>query len=186
LSRLKKVFDESDIQYIIVGGIAVIHYGLVRTTQDVDVIIEDDESKFPRFFKSLRKHDFDFSVEQFQLGYEEKTNISIFDKNSTLRLDLKIAHRTEEIDLLKSAIQDDILGFSLFIAPLEYVLLGKLLYMGNIDDIPDSELYEYQDVSDFLTLFHANKEQINKPFLVKKANEYHLGSTLKRLRSIKL
>lgn len=159
---------------------------MVRSTQDIDVIIEDDSAKFPALFKALRKYDLEFSDNQFQLGYEEKTNISIFDKNSTLRLDLKIAHRTEEIDLLKSAIQDDILGVSLFIAPLEYVLLGKLLYMGNIDDIPDSELYEYQDVSDFLTLYHANKEQINEPFLVKKANEYHLGSTLKRLRSIKL
>ena len=134
----------------------------------------------------MRKYDLEFSDTQFQLGYKEKTNISIFDKHSGLRLDVKIAHKFEEIELLKSAIQEEILGIQLFIAPLEYVLLGKLLYMGNIDDIPDSELYEYQDISDFLILFHANKERVNEAFLTKKAKEYKLDATLKRLRTIKL
>lgn len=32
--------------------------------------------------------------------------------------------------------------------------------MGNIDDIPDSELLEYQDVLDFLTIYHANKKML--------------------------
>lgn len=57
--------------------------------------------------------------------------------------------------------------------------------MGIIDDIPDSELLEYQDIIDFLTLFHVNKEKINLNFLNDKIKEMGLKSTLNRLLAIK-
>ncbi len=40
LSRLEKNFQATKLKYVIVGGIAVIHYGHVRATQDIDLIIE--------------------------------------------------------------------------------------------------------------------------------------------------
>ena len=79
-----------------------------------------------------------------------------------------------------------ILDYNLYIAPLEYVLLGKIIFMGRIDDIPDSELFEYQDIFDFLTLYHANKERTNLEFLKQKTKEIGLKSTLDKLLSIKL
>ena len=42
LSRLEVIFKSTKLKYVIVGGIAVIHYGHVRTTQDIDIIIEDN------------------------------------------------------------------------------------------------------------------------------------------------
>ena len=56
--------------------------------------------------------------------------------------------------------------------------------MGLIDDIPNSELLEYQDIVDFLTLFHANKEIIDLIFLNNKAKQIGLKTTLDRLFSI--
>ncbi|NVM31203.1 MAG: hypothetical protein HWN65_20360 [Candidatus Helarchaeota archaeon] len=171
---------------MIIGGIAVIHYGHVRSTQDIDIILEDNATKFPSLFESLRNHDFNLSTKQFQLGYREKTNISIFDNRSTMRLDVNIADKPEELEVLENAVQEDILGNNLAIAPLEYVLIGKILYMGKIDDIPDSELYQYQDVFDFLTIYHANKEKINEEFLNQKADEYGFKTALKRLRNLSI
>ncbi len=60
------------------------------------------------------------------------------------------------------------------------------MYMGKIDDIPDSGLLEYQDIFDFLTIFHLNKNKINMKFLSKKVEEIGLNSTFKRLLSIKM
>jgi hypothetical protein len=183
---LSQIFDELDLQYVIVGGIAVIHYGFVRSTQDVDIILEDDKTKFPALFNLFKKYEFDFDERQFFLGYQEKTNISIFDKKSHMRLDVMIARRSGEKEVLKNAIQDEILGNKLYIAPLEYVLLGKIIYMGQIDAIPEADLFEYQDVIDFLTIYHANKDQINEAFLTKKIKELGLESTWRRLQSLEL
>ena len=82
LSRLEVIFKSSKLKYVIVGGIAVIHYGHVRTTQDINIIIEDDYLKIFQFLELLKDNNFDVLLDQFQLVYKEKTNISIFDKNS--------------------------------------------------------------------------------------------------------
>ncbi|MFX0069808.1 MAG: DUF6036 family nucleotidyltransferase [Candidatus Hermodarchaeota archaeon] len=186
LSRLEKVFSAVKIRYVIVGGIAVIHYGHVRTTQDIDILIEDDPSKFSQFLDLLRTNEFDVMDNQFHLGYQEKTNISIFNKRGYIRLDLKVADKKKEKEVLDNAVLEKILDYRLYIAPLEYVLLGKIIFLGRIDDLPDSELFEYQDIIDFLTLYHANKEKINLEFLKKKTKEINLDSTLDKLLSLKL
>lgn len=186
LSRLEKIFKAIKLKHVIVGGIAVIHYGHVRATQDIDIIIEDDSSKISQFLRLLKAYNFDVMEEQFKMAYQERTNISIFDNDSFLRLDIKVAEKQREFDVLKNAINEKILGQELSIASLEYVLIGKIIYMGIINDIPDSELLEYQDIIDFLTIFHANREKVNLAFLSNKVKEIGLDSTLDRLLSIKL
>jgi len=123
--------------------------------------------------------------DKFYRGYREKTNIRLFDKKSYLRLDIKFAEEQREIEVLTNAVDVKILGKDLLIAPLEYVLIGKILYLGNIEDVPDSELLEYQDAIDFLTLFHVNIEKIDLTFLERKIRELGLNTTLKRLKKIK-
>ena len=122
--------------------------------------------------------------DQFKIAYQERTNISIFDKKSFLRLDIKVADKLREHDVLNNAVLEKILGKELYVASLEYVLIGKIIYMGLIDDIPDSELLEYQDIVDFLTLFHANKEKINLEIINNKIKEIGLETTLNRLLTI--
>ncbi len=184
LSRLEKIFQATKIKYVIVGSIAVIHYGHVRATQDVDIIIEDDSTKISQFLDLLSSYKFDVMEDQFKKAYQERTNISIFDKNSFLRLDIKVADKQREHEVLNNAIHVKILGKELCIAPLEYVLIGKVIYLGIINDIPDSELLEYQDVVDFLTLFHVNREKINLDFVKDKIMLIGLETTLNRLLSI--
>ena len=186
LTRLESIFKATKLKYVIVGGIAIIHYGHVRATQDIDIILENDFSKITQFIGLLKTFDFDVKDDQFQIAYQEKTNFSVFDNRSFLRLDLKVADKKQEREVLDNAIYEKIMGIALRIAPLEYVLIGKLIYMGNIDDIPDVELLEYQDIIDFLTIFHSNKEKVNIGFLKSKALEIRLFKTLDRLLSIKL
>jgi len=184
LSRLEKIFQSTKLKYVIVGGIAVIHYGHVRGTQDIGIIIEDDSTKISQFLGLLKTYMFDVMEDQFKIAYQERTNISIFDKKSFLRLDIKVADKLREHDVLNNAVLEKILGKELYIASLEYVLIGKIIYMGLIDDIPDSELLEYQDIIDFLTLFHANREKINLEIINNKIKEIGLETTLNRLLTI--
>jgi len=186
LSRLARAFNAAKLKHVIVGGIAVIHYGHVRTTQDIDLIIEDDSSKISQFIGLLRTYDFDVMDDQINMALQERTHASIFDNRSYLRLDITVAHEKHEIDVLEHGIKKNILGCELFIAPLEYVLIGKILFIGRIDDIPDSELLEYQDIFDFLTLYHSNKEDIDMIILERRVKELGLESTLNRLKSIQL
>ena len=184
--RLEKIFAAIELKYVIVGGVAVIHYGHIRATQDIDLIIEDNPSQISQFLELLQSYEFDVMRDQFEKAYQEKTNISIFDKKSFLRLDIKVADTQRELEVLNNAIQESIFGKKLWIAPLEDILIGKILYIGQIEDIPKSELLEYQDIIDFLTLFHANREKLDFKFLKTKAKDMNLEKTLKKLLEIEL
>ena len=59
-----KALNESKIEYLIVGGIAVNLYGLFRMTQDLDVMINISEETLEQF-KSLMK----------KMGYETRVSI---------------------------------------------------------------------------------------------------------------
>ncbi|MHA1378465.1 MAG: DUF6036 family nucleotidyltransferase [Candidatus Helarchaeota archaeon] len=185
ISRIEKIFSSINLKYVIVGGIAIIHYGHLRTTQDIDIILEDNRVKFPKLLKLFKKNNFSVNVDDFYQSYKEKSHVNIFDEKSYLRLDVKVASKIIDKEVLKTAIQEKIFNHNLYIASLEYVLIGKLLFIGKIDDIADSELLEYQDVLDFLTIYHANNDRINKILLKEKAMEIGLENTLKRLVSFK-
>lgn len=185
LSRISKIFSEISLNYIIVGGIAVIHYGHVRTTQDIDIIIEKNQKKIESLISKLKDNNFDLMEEQFKMALKEGTNISVFDKRSFLRLDVKAAITQREKDLLTKGIARNVMGNRLIIAPLEYVLIGKILFLGNIESIPRSDLFEYQDVLDFLTLYHANKERVDLKLLKDETKKLGLHSSLKKLLELK-
>ena len=185
LKRLKLVLEDIKIKYVIVGGIAVIHYGFARTTRDIDLIIEDNPSKFSQLISSLNTHNFDVLEDQFFMGYKEKTHVSIFDKKTPMWIDLKVAQKKMELDVLNNAIKKKIFNDELYIAPLEYVLIGKLVFMGDINDESDSDLLSFGDVKDFLTLYYANKENVDMNLLTKKALEMRIESRMKRLLSLK-
>ncbi len=186
LDRLEKIFNAVKMKYVIVGGIAVIHYGHIRTTQDVDLIIENEPSKINQLMGLLKAYDFDVMEDQFKMALRENTHVTIFDNKSFLRLDIKCAIKKNEIEVLNNAISEIIMGIKVRIAPLEYVLIGKLIFMGLIDDVPDGELMEFQDVIDFLTLYHSNKEKIDLISLKNKAKQIGLQNTLERLLSFEI
>ncbi|MBY8981497.1 MAG: hypothetical protein KGD57_00990 [Candidatus Lokiarchaeota archaeon] len=186
LQRIENIFKSVDLKYIIVGGVTIIHYGHVRTTTDIDIILENKPSEFGKFINILKKNDFDVMEDQFFQGIKEGTNITIFDNKSYFRLDLKIANNNRENILLDKAIMKELFDSNLLIPSLEDVLVGKILYIGNIEDIPYSELLEYQDIIDFLTLFHANEESINLKYLEEEIRNIGLELTFNKLLSIKL
>lgn len=181
LSRLEKIFSEIQLDYVIVGGLAAIIKGKTRTTTDIDLIIHNNPKKIAKFLEKLKKNNFDVLDEQVQWAFKEGTNASIFDKSSVMRLDIKIAKKPIDIEALNAGVIEHYNQMNLKIASVEYILLGKIWFLGDISDIPDSELLEYNDIIDFLNVFVNNKESCDLDWLKKKVSLMKLSSTLNRL-----
>ena len=47
------LLNKHEVRYLVVGGHACILHGLVRTTEDVDILISDDEENFRRVIAGL-------------------------------------------------------------------------------------------------------------------------------------
>lgn len=56
-----KVLNDQGVAYAVIGGVAVVLYGYVRFTKDIDLIIDFSETNVRRFIKAL-------SLLQFQPG----------------------------------------------------------------------------------------------------------------------
>lgn len=53
LLRVCSLLNKHDARYLVVGGHACILHGLVRTTEDVDILIQDDEDNFRKVIAAL-------------------------------------------------------------------------------------------------------------------------------------
>ena len=181
LSRLEHIFSEIQLDYVIVGGLAAIIKGKARTTTDIDLILQNDPDKITNFLDKLRARNFDVLDNQVRWAFEEGVNASIFDKLSVMRLDIKIAKKPIDIEALNTGVIEHYNKMCLKVASVEYILLGKIWFLGDISDIPDSELLEYNDIIDFLNVFVNNKESCDLEWLKKKVSLMKLSSTLNRL-----
>jgi hypothetical protein len=47
------LLNKHDVRYLVAGGHACILHGLVRTTEDVDVLVQDDDDNFRRIIAGL-------------------------------------------------------------------------------------------------------------------------------------
>lgn len=186
LTRIIKNLTQVKINYVVVGGIAAIIKGRLRSTTGIDIVIESDLDKLNRFFDLLAKNEFDILREQINYALNEGHSISIFDKKSFMRIDLKIAKTSDEQDVLEQANIEEYAGLKIRIASIEQILYGKILYIGSIKDLSDEELLEFNDISDFLVLYNQYKSEINDKWLMEKIRQKNLFPTYKRLITFSL
>ena len=59
LNRLKgvfKSFQQHDVKYVVIGGIAAVLYGVPRATFDLDILIEATSGKVKIYNKNISEH----------------------------------------------------------------------------------------------------------------------------------
>jgi hypothetical protein len=57
LPAVRRLFETAGAEYKLVGGLAVVHHGYVRTTEDVDILVDRDASR--RLDDLLQEHGFE-------------------------------------------------------------------------------------------------------------------------------
>jgi len=105
-----RILNLLDMDYVIVGGMAVNCWGNIRTTRDIDVIVDlKDTEKFVRFDEEYLYH-----------------------------IDVKGAYSKKERESLKNKKEVKIDDFAIYVSSPEDTIANKLLY-GSEQDIKDAE-----------------------------------------------
>ena len=178
ITRIITILNDLQIKYVIVGGVAIIISGRSRTTTDLDLIIENDTVKYWQLLDKLDNSNFDVMREQAKLALKEGTNLSIFDDKSFMHIDLRVAKSQEAITALDNSIVVKYHDLTLNIPPVELILYGKILYLGDLSDIPEKELLEYNDVLDFIVVYNNKRAEINLDLLRRKVELAGFTNTL--------
>jgi len=127
-----------NIDYVLVGGLAVIMYGEPRMTMDLDMVLKIPEDKIEGLVEFLNKNDFFADKEDIVMAFGEKSHCTVQDKNSAIRLDIKGVYGEREMGSIKDRIPFDYEGEKIYLASLEDTIANKL-YFKREQDIKDAE-----------------------------------------------
>ncbi|MEZ5462421.1 hypothetical protein [Dokdonella sp.] len=130
---------DARVEYVVVGGFAVILHGYLRATADLDLVIGLSQANCERGLKALSDIGFqprlpvdlsDFADPDKRREWSEKGNMLVFqlwDPANPLRsLDLFIKEPIDFPTLLRDSVSKDIGGASVPVASIEHLIEMKL------------------------------------------------------------
>jgi hypothetical protein len=147
LKSVVEKLQQAGIDYVICGSIAASFYGVERSTQDVDIIINPTEEQLTKFLKLLDDAYYVSSDAALE-ARKQSTMFNIIDVENAWKADLiirkKTAFYTEEFHRKR---KEKLLGKDLYILSPEDTILSKLVWAKQ----SRSEL-QYRDVTTILEI----------------------------------
>jgi len=141
------------IEYVIVGGVAVMYHGVPRTTVDIDIILQIEEKEISSFADFLNEKGFSASKIDIQKAFIEKSHSTSFFKDTLLRLDIQGVNSDFDQMTLDRAIMVDLFGTSIKIGSGEDTFVNKILFQGE------------QDLRDALGILKRNLENLDLDYI---------------------
>lgn len=170
LETTTEFLNQKDIDYVFVGGIAVIVYGNPRTTVDLDLIVQMDEEDIEDFALYLRKEDFFCDPRDMKEAFRNGTHFSAEEKESLFRLDIKGVYDSGARRTLRNRKKVEYDGIKMYIASPEDTIAHKLLY-GSEQDIEDAE-----------SIYVRQEEKLDHGYLEKVCQEIGVGEELEEMK----
>ena len=132
------LFSSLRIRYVIVGGVAASALGRVRSTLDVDVIVDLPEERIPDVVRAFTGRGFRTSREDIADALRERVHFSIIDTQSSFHLDCKGAYGEAERRSLEGRRRRRIGRRYGYLDAPENLIVMKLVF-GSERDIADAE-----------------------------------------------
>lgn len=148
-----KFLNQNNIDYVVVGGIAVMYHGVPRTTVDIDLIVQLDEPEIEAFTSYLQSQEFDIAEDNLTDALAENSHCTVFVDKSLLRLDIQGVISKFDRMTLERAITVNHLGTSIRLGTVEDTIINKILFEGE------------QDLRDALGIFIRSSENLDYRYI---------------------
>ncbi len=161
--------NKTKVNYMIIGGLAVIKWGRPRLTQDIDIIIQINNMEIESFAKILSSEKFEVQASEIQQALKENSHISIFFPDDILRIDLKGIYSHLDQRSFINRKKTIIFGVNTWIEAPEDLIIAKLVYNS------------YQDLEDAISVILRQTDKLNYEYLNIRAKEENLIEALNDL-----
>ncbi len=129
--------NENDMDYVIVGGFAVLFYGNPRTTMDIDYVIQLSDEDIPVLIKFLQENGFFADEYDMRAALKEKSHCTVEDKETMFRLDIKGVYSEMDERALRNKRKIKFNDTAVYLASPEDTIANKLLF-GREQDLEDA------------------------------------------------
>lgn len=170
LRKLVEVFEEENIDYMFIGGLALPAYGEIRATQDVDVaVLVTNLQTLEHLFNELAKRSFELTAEPML----EAACIYVLDRKNMV--DVKIWLKPDGIkfdkELLKRRQRREIPDMEVWVIGPEDFIVNKLSRADR----------RARDESDVVSVLIGQRGKLDREYLEKRAKEFDVFSLLQAL-----
>jgi len=173
LKSVVENLQKAGIAYVICGSIAASFYGVERSTQDADIIIDPTEEQLANFLKLLGDAYYVSSDAVFE-ALKQRTMFNIIDVENAWKADLIIRKKTDfYTEEFHRKRKEKLLGEDLYILSPEDIILSKLEWAKN-----NQSEQQFRDALGVAVTQWANLELA---YLHKWAEQLQIKSSLEQL-----
>lgn len=156
LKLVCKNFNDNNIDYVIVGGFAVIFYGNPRTTMDLGAVMQiprnADIKQIVGFFK---ENEFFASAEDMSFAFAEKSRCTVEHKKTMFRIDIKGVYNEMDKRTIQNKKAVDFQGTKIHTASPEDTIINKLIFARE------------HDLKDALGIYARQSGKLDEEYLLK-------------------
>jgi hypothetical protein len=125
--RIATALDQAGIGYMLSGSFASAHYGVPRSTQDIDLVIETTPAELRAFVAALSGNEYYADLDSAVEAHKRQSMFNVIDLATGWKIDLIIrksrAFSQEEFRRRRRVSLHDV---ALFVASAEDVVISKL------------------------------------------------------------
>ena len=125
--RISSALDQAGIGYMLSGSFASAHYGVLRSTQDIDFVIDATPAQLRAFIETLPSNEYYADLDTALEAHKRQSMFNVIDLATGWKIDLIIrksrAFSQEEFRRRQRVSLHDV---SLFVASAEDVVISKL------------------------------------------------------------
>ena len=127
LRRITTAFEQSGIRYMLTGSFASAHYGVLRSTQDIDFVIEATATQLRVFVESLFASQYYSDIDSALRALEQQSMFNVIDHATGWKVDLIIRKaRPFSIEEFERRQSVNLHGIPLVVASAEDAIISKL------------------------------------------------------------
>jgi hypothetical protein len=158
LQRITMALDQAGIAYMLTGSFASANYGLPRSTQDIDLVIEATEAQVRTFVQSLPDNEYYADLDAALESHRRESLFNVIDLTTGWKIDL-IFRKSRPFSREEFSRRQlvDLQGLRLFIASAEDVIVAKLEWA----KLAKSE----RQIDDVAAILGVRWEALDRPYL---------------------
>ncbi|MFM8862015.1 MAG: hypothetical protein ACKOIA_06135 [Acidimicrobiia bacterium] len=126
--RVIDALDRLDIDHLVVGSVAASHWGLIRSTQDIDVVILVDPAEVPGLVPTLESANLYVPHRAATAALAATGSFNVLDPTTAGKVDIFVCAADDEFEAmrLRRRVRAEVFGVPTWVATPEDVILSKL------------------------------------------------------------
>jgi hypothetical protein len=175
LQRITGLLDQNSIAYMLTGSFASAYYGIPRSTQDVDIVIEATRAQLRAFQQSLPPDQYYSELTAALQAHQAASMFNVIDLSTGWKIDFIFRKsRPFSREEFRRRLRVNLQGVSLFVASAEDIVIAKLEWSKLAQSL--------RQIDDVTAILRIRLEALDGSYIQKWTSELHLEAEWDKAR----